>query len=110
MSCHRATRDHFGDDGLDAVIRWTLHDAVAAAEPSPHVWECIQQRVKREAEAASVPAWHEALLGALLRHLPNLYLLLRQPGELPQNSWHSVIRARVLAEARAYNGWDLRFC
>jgi hypothetical protein len=73
MSLHRA--DKVVDDGLDSLIRWALYDSVADAEPSPQVWENIQESIasERKTTVARGPArrkimprrlWWGWLLGA----------------------------------------------
>jgi hypothetical protein len=57
MNILREDKDRFAEDGLDGLIRWALHDSVADAEPSPLVWERIQQRIldERETTTPSLP-------------------------------------------------------
>jgi hypothetical protein len=52
------------DDGIDCLTRWALQDSVAGAEPSPQVWERIQQSIADNGVTVSkdAPAWYEALL------------------------------------------------
>ena len=51
MSSHSVDRDQIIDDNLDGLIGWALQDAVSGTEPSPQVWERIQQRVVDGVEA-----------------------------------------------------------
>ncbi len=52
MGMHSADKDGIANDGLDGLIRWALQDAVAGAEPSPQVWERLQQRVLDDGASA----------------------------------------------------------
>ncbi len=52
MSSRRAERDRRTHNEFDSLIRWALHDSVAAEEPSPDVWEQIQQRIADDATVA----------------------------------------------------------
>ncbi len=53
MSLHRADKEKLVDEYLDGLISWALQDSVACAEPSPQVWERIQQNVIEGAENAA---------------------------------------------------------
>jgi hypothetical protein len=46
---------HDGHDGIDALIRWALHDSIAEAEPSPILWDQIQRRIQQEQEITEPP-------------------------------------------------------
>jgi hypothetical protein len=52
MSSRRADRERQADHAFDSLIRWALHDTVDGAEPSPQVWERVQQRVSDDVSAA----------------------------------------------------------
>ena len=52
MSSRRADRERHVNHELDSLIRWALHDAVDGEEPSPQVWERIQQRISDDVSAA----------------------------------------------------------
>jgi len=52
MSSRRAERDRCTHNEFDSLIRWALHDSVAAEAPSPHVGERIQQRIVDESTVA----------------------------------------------------------
>ena len=73
MSSRRADRERHTHHDFDSLIRWTLHDAVDGEEPSPQVWERIQQRISDDVSAtgASPPSrlfsrrlWLGWLIGA----------------------------------------------
>ena len=49
------------DDNLDGLIRWSLQDSVAGAEPSPQVWERIQQHVKAAEVAQMEPPARDSI-------------------------------------------------
>ncbi len=59
--------EEYFDDGIDCLTRWALQDSVVGAEPSPQVWERIQQSIADNAATAAedAPAWYEALLRRL---------------------------------------------
>jgi hypothetical protein len=63
MNLRRVDRDQSSNDNVDRLIRWALHDSVAGAEPSPQVWERIQQSITDQAksQAVSAPRWYEIL-------------------------------------------------
>ncbi len=65
MNLHRVKES--SDDGVDYLISWALQDSVVGAEPSPQVWERIQQSIADNAAtaAADAPAWYDALLRRL---------------------------------------------
>jgi hypothetical protein len=44
---------HFTDE-LERVIRWVLRESVTGAEPSPHVWGRIVERVARPSTRGSM--------------------------------------------------------
>jgi hypothetical protein len=51
MSLPRANANRCTDDDLDGLIRCVLQESVAGAEPSPLVWERIQEQVAGEERA-----------------------------------------------------------
>jgi hypothetical protein len=75
MSSHRVDDEWSTNDSIDGLIRWSLQDSVAGAEPSPQVWDRIQQHVAEEREQVAVHlriqramrsrrSWFAGLVGA----------------------------------------------
>ena len=62
MNLHRMKES--ADDGVDYLISWALQDSVVGAEPSPRVWERIQQSIADDEETVveDAPDWHKMLL------------------------------------------------
>jgi hypothetical protein len=56
MSSHNAETEHLAGDILDGLVRLILRDSVMGAEPSPLVWERIQDQVQQEAKTPPKPA------------------------------------------------------
>ncbi len=67
MSLRKMKSKEYFDDGIDCLTRWALQDSVAGAEPSPQVWERIQQSIADNGATiiADSPAWYEVLLRRL---------------------------------------------
>jgi hypothetical protein len=67
MSSHSKDPD-VGLDNLDGMIRWALHEAVADAEPSPDLWERIENQVRsverRRRDRPLRRLWLSWLIGA----------------------------------------------
>ena len=96
-------------DGIDELIRWVLVDEVAGEEPSPQVWDHIQQRIKTDTGTAGFggPTWHKALS----RYLLIVYLTLRGPRDLENGYGQQVAVSHSLAaQTSLVSGWDFRFC
>lgn len=109
MSLHRVNRDLSADYGTDCLIRWVLRSSVAGAEPSPQVWERIQQRITHEAAVApsGAPAW----CNVVIQYVLDLYLALRYPRELSGGDWQRAAPVYMLtAETSLVSGMGLRFC
>lgn len=83
------------DDGMDHLISWALQDSVAGAEPSPQVWERIQQSIA-DNDAIVVedaPAWYRVLLRCLsARWLIGGGQASSVPGD-PRLAWQERVRA-----------------
>jgi hypothetical protein len=53
MSSRKANHEWSANDALDGLIRWAIRDSVADQEPSPDVWECIQQSLAQDYETVA---------------------------------------------------------
>jgi ABC-type dipeptide/oligopeptide/nickel transport system ATPase subunit len=103
MSSHRTNKGKSTNKSIDYLIRWALHDSVADAEPSPQIWERIQERITDGAGAVmtNAPAWHEMLL----RRLLNLYLAALCSWNLSDDNWQRVALARALVVEPSLLKW-----
>ena len=92
MNLHRMKES--SDDGMDYLISWALQDSVAGAEPSPQVWERIQQSITdNDVTVKDAPAWYQVLL----RYLSARWLIgggqaSSVPGD-PRLAWQERVRA-----------------
>ena len=69
MTSHKGTLEKCPKDELDSLIRWALRERVSGVAPSPHVWERIQEHVKRGAVAGQAGLSFTPFLRALVAWL-----------------------------------------